>query len=177
MHPIFELVDANDGGAIRDLLAREPEAAGARDESGVSPLARALYRGNGDAFEAIRESVRQTDPWDRLLAGEADGLPEPDAWSPDGFTGLHLAAFAHNPAAAKALLASGADPDAVSKASFARVTPLGTCAFANEPEVARLLLEHGADPSIAEDDRSTPLAVAEANGHTEVAVILGSARG
>lgn len=177
MHMIFELVDADDGRGIRDLLAREPAAAGARDEGGVSPLARALYRGSDDAFRAIRESVQPTDPWDRLFAGEADGLPDPDAWSPDGFTGLHLAAFAHNPAAAKALLVAGADPNAISKASFVRVTPLGTCAFANEPTVARLLLEHGADPSIAEDDRSTPLAVAEANGHTEVAEVLRSAGG
>jgi ankyrin repeat protein len=143
----------------------------------VSPLARALYRGSDDAFGAIRESVQATDPWDRLLAGEADGLPEPDAWSPDGFTALHLAAFAHNPAAARALLEGGADPNAVSRASFARVTPLGTCAFANEPDVARLLLEHGADPSIAEDGGSTPLAVAEGNGHAEVADVLRAAGG
>lgn len=140
----------------------------------MAPLAHALYAGKRDAFEAIRASVRLDDPWDRLLAGEADGLPAPDAWSPDGFTGLHLAAFAHNPAAARALLEAGADPDAVSRATFARVTPLGTCAFADEPDVARILLEHGADPEIAEDDRFTPLGVAEANGHERVAEILRS---
>jgi ankyrin repeat protein len=175
MHPIFELVDGDDAAGIRELLARDPETAAARDESGVSPLARALYRGKTDAFEALRGSAPLDDPWDRLLAGKADGLPAPDAWSPDGFTGLHLAAFAHNPAAARVLLAAGADPNVLARASFARVTPLGTCAFANEPEVARLLLQHGADPSIAVDEESLPLAVAEANGYAEVAEMLRAA--
>jgi ankyrin repeat protein len=52
------------------------------------------------------------------------------------------------------------------------VTPLGTCAFANAVDVARVLLAHGADPSIAEDGRSTPRAVAEANGLHELVELL-----
>jgi uncharacterized protein len=177
MHAIFELVDQDDADAIRALLVRDPAAADARDETGVSPLTHALYRGRQAAFEAIRASSTLADPWDRLVAGEQDGLPAPDAWSPDGFTGLHLAAFAHNAAAARALLEAGADPNAIARARFARVTPLGTCAFANEPDVARVLLEHGADPAITEGDNpdGTPLAVAEANGFSEVADVLRGA--
>ncbi|HET7567208.1 MAG TPA: ankyrin repeat domain-containing protein [Gaiellaceae bacterium] len=177
MATIFELIDARDAAAVRELLAADPAAASARDETGISPLVYAAYRGRGPVFDAILESGPPSDPWDRLIAGEASGLPAPDAWSPDGFTPLHLAAFSHNAAAARALLEAGADPDAVARASFARVTPLGTCAFANAPEVARVLLEHGADPSIAEDDRTTPLAVAEANGHAELAELLRAAAG
>jgi uncharacterized protein len=175
METIFELVDRDDGNAIRELLAGDPHLVDARDEAGVSPLTRALYRGRQAAFEAIRDNGTLTDPWDRLLAGESTGLPAPDAWSSDGFTALHLAAFAHNPAAARLLLEAGADPNALATATFARVTPLGTCAFANAPEVARILLEHGADPSIAEGEGGTPLAVAEANGYTEVADVLREA--
>jgi ankyrin repeat protein len=174
---IFELVEADDGAAIRELLAQDPGAAGARDEAGISPLTRALYRGNRDAFAAIRESVPLAHPWDRLLAGEAEGIPAPDAWSADGFTPLHLAAYVHNAAAARLLLEAGADPNVLSRASFARVSPLGTCAFAGATEVARVLLEYGADPTIAEDDRFTPRAVAEANGNTELAALLREAGG
>jgi len=134
---IFELVDADDGDAIRDLLARNPEAAGERDEQELSPLFRAAYRNRTAAFAAIRSSVPPTDPWERLIAGESDGLPAPDAWSVDGFTPLHLAAFAGNAAAVRALLAAGADPDALSRAPFARVTPLGTAAFAGSHAIAR----------------------------------------
>jgi uncharacterized protein len=175
MPTIFELVDADDADAIRGLLARDPDAAAARDEDGLSPLFRAAYRGRGAAFDAIRETVPPTDPWDRLIAGEAEGLPDPAAWSHDGFTGLHLAAFARNVRAARALLAAGADPNVVARASFARVTPLGTAAFAGANEVARVLLEHGADPSIGEDAGGTPLDTARANGNEELVVLLESA--
>jgi ankyrin repeat protein len=174
MATIFELVDEDDAAAISELLAARPDTAAERDDQGHTPLFRALYRGRRGAFEAIRDSVPQSDPWERLVAGHAEGLPEPNARSHDGFTPLHLAAFAHNAPAARALLDAGADPDAVSSASFARVTPLGTCAFANEPEVARLLLEHGADPSLAEQEGGTPLEVARANGYDELAALLAA---
>jgi ankyrin repeat protein len=85
---------------------------------------------------------------------------------------LHIAAFANNTEAARKLLAAGADPNVIAKASFARVTPLGTCAFAGANDVARVLLEHGADPTIAEDDRFTPRASALANGNEELAALL-----
>jgi len=168
---IFELIDAGDAVGVRELLADDPAAAAASDEQGLSAVMRAAYRG-GDVFAAVRDAHPPLGPFDRIVVGESDGLPGPDDWTPDGFTGLHLAAFVDNAAAARTLLEAGADPNAISAASFARVTPLGTCAFANAVGVARILLEHGADPSIAEDDRATPLAVAQANGYDELAELL-----
>jgi ankyrin repeat protein len=168
---VFRLIDAGDAAGLRELLAREPSAAAARDEQGLSAVMRAAYRG-GEVFAAVRDARPSLGPFDRIVVGETEGLPGPHEWTPDGFTGLHLAAFADNAAAARALLQAGADPDAVSTASFARVTPLGTCAFANAVDVAAVLLEHGADPTIAEDGRSTPLDVAAANGFSELAALL-----
>jgi ankyrin repeat protein len=168
---IFELIDAGDAAGIRTLLAGDPAAAAAHDEHGLSAVMRAAYRG-GDVFAAVREADPPLGPFDRIVVGEHESLPGPHDWTPDGFTGLHMAAFADNAHAARALLDAGADPNAVSTASFARVTPLGTCAFANALGVARVLLEHGADPAIAEDDRATPLAVARANGFDELAELL-----
>ena len=170
---IFELIDAGDAAGMRELLARDPSAAAAHDEHGLSAVMRAAYRG-GDAFDAVREAGPPLGPFDRIVVGESDDLPGPHDWTPDGFTGLHLAAFVDNAAAARKLLAAGADPNAVATATFARVTPLGTCAFANAVGVARVLLEHGADPSIAEDDRATPLAVAQANGYDELVELLSA---
>ena len=171
MATVFELIDGGDAAALRELLGRDPTAAAAHDEQGLSAIMRAAYRG-GDVFAAVREAEPPLGPFDRVVVGAGDGLPGPNDWTPDGFTGLHIAAFVDNAAAARALLEAGADPDAVATASFARVTPLGTCAFANAVGVARILLEHGADPSIAEDDRATPLAVARANGFDELAELL-----
>ena len=175
MPTIFELVDDDAADALCDLLARDPQAAGERDEQGLSPLFRAAYRGRSAAFDAIRRTVPPTDPWERLIAGEPDGLPTPDAWSADGFTPLHLAAFVDNAAAARSLLAAGADPDVVARASFARVTPLGTAAFSGANEVVRVLLEHGADPTITGEAGGTPLDTARANGNAELVAMLEAA--
>jgi uncharacterized protein len=169
---VFELIDAGDAQALRELLQREPDAAAAHDEQGLTAVMRAAYRGP-ELLAAVLEAKPPLEPFDRILAGESDGLPAPDARTPDGFTGLHVAAFAHNVAAARALLEAGADPDAISTAPFATVTPLGTCAFAGANEVARVLLEHDADPDLAVDERARPAVVARSNGNDELAVLLG----
>jgi uncharacterized protein len=168
---IFELIDSGDAQGVRDALLSDPSAAAQHDENGLTVLMRAAYRG-GDAFEAVRAANPPLEPFDRIMVGESSGLPAPDAWTPDGFTPLHIAAFAHNAGAARALLEAGADPNVVATASFARVTPLGTCAFAGANNVAKLLLEHDADPTLAEDDRFTPLDAAVANGNIELAELL-----
>jgi ankyrin repeat protein len=170
---IFDLIDAGDHVGIRELLSQEPEAAGDHDEQGLSALMRAAYRG-GDVFDAVMAADPPLGPFDRIVAGKSDGLPEPDAWTPDGFTPLHVAAFARNVEAARALLEAGADPDAIARASFATVTPLGTCAFAGANDVARVLLEFGADPEIATSREARPALVARANGNDELAELLGS---
>ncbi len=170
---IFDLIDAGDSEGIRELLAHEPEAAAEYDEHGLSALMRAAYRG-GDIFEAVMEADPPLGPFDRIVAGKSDGLPAPDAWTPDGFTPLHIAAFAHNADAARSLLQAGADPNPIARASFATVTPLGTCAFAGANDVARVLLEFGADPGLATSREARPAVVARANGNDELAELLGS---
>src|SRR5438105_2416498 len=132
---------------------------------------RAAYRG-GEVFAAVREANPPLEPFDRIVVGESEGLPAPDARTPDGFTPLHIAAFSHNLAAARKLLEAGADPNVIATASFARVTPLGTCAFTGANDIAELLLEHGADPTIAEDDTFTPLDAARENGNEQLAELL-----
>jgi len=168
---VLELIDAGDAAGLRELLADDPAAAAGHDEQGLTILMRAAYRG-GEVFEAVRAADPPLEPFDRIVVGDDEGLPAPDAWTPDGFTPLHIAAFAHNAAAARTLLEAGADPNTVATASFARVTPLGTCAFAGATEVARVLLEHGADPSIAEDGTFTPLDAAIENKNEELAELL-----
>ncbi len=169
---VFELIDAGDAEGLRELLAREPEAAAARDGQGLSALMRAAYRGDAAVVEAIRRAEPALDGWDRLLVGESSGLPAPDAWSPDGFTALHLAAFANNTDATFALLAAGADPNILATASFARVTPLGTAATFGATEVAAILLNAGADTEMTGDHGHTPLHAASVNGNRAIVELL-----
>jgi ankyrin repeat protein len=171
MSTIFELIDSGDVEALRAELAEHPEEAAARDEQGLTAVMRAAYRGP-DVLDAVRDAGPPLEPFDRIVVGESAGLPAPDAWTPDGFTPLHIAAFAHNVEATRALLAAGADPNVIATASFAQVTPLGTCAFAGANGVARVLLEHGADPTLTADHGFTPLDAAIENGNDELAALL-----
>jgi ankyrin repeat protein len=169
---IFELIDTGDAAGVRELLVRDPAAAAAHDEQGLTVLMRAAYRG-GEVFQAVRAAAPPLEPFDRIMVGESSGLPAPDARTPDGFTPLHIAAFAHNVEAARALLEAGADPNVLATAPFARVTPLGTCAFAGANEVARLLLEHGADPAMTAESGGLPIDSARLNGNDELVEMLG----
>ena len=150
MSTIFELIEADDTAGLRELLVADPAVAAEHDEQGLSAVMRAAYR-RSEVFDAVRAANPPLDPFDRIMVGESDGLPAPDAWTPDGFTPLHIAAFARNTEAARKLLEAGADPNVFATATFARVTPLGTCRFAGAAEVAELLLAHGADPSLTEE--------------------------
>jgi ankyrin repeat protein len=169
---IFDLIDDGDLDGVRELLARDPSAAAARDGQGLSALMRASYGGGGEIFEAVRAAGPTLDPWDRILTGESDGLPAPGERSPDGFTPLHIAAFAHNAAAVRTLLAADADPNELATASFAQVTPLGTAATFGANEIAELLLDRDADPERTSDHGHTPLHAAAANGNRALVELL-----
>ncbi|HEY2373340.1 MAG TPA: ankyrin repeat domain-containing protein [Gaiellaceae bacterium] len=171
MFTIFELIDSGDVEGLRAAIAADPAAAAAHDERGLTAVMRAAYRGPA-VVDAIRTADPPLEPFDRIVVGDSEGLPAPDAWTPDGFTPLHIAAFARNVEAARRLLAAGADPNVLATASFARVTPLGTCAFAGATDVAKVLLEHGADPTLTADHGFTPLDAAIANGNDELAALL-----
>jgi len=168
---IFELIDAGDARGARALLADDPGLASARDAQGLTALMRASYRG-GAVYEVVREAEPELDQWDRILVGESDDLPAMDAWSPDGFTPLHIAAFAKNAAAAQTLVDAGADVNVFATPSYARVTPLGTCAFVGATEVARVLLRAGADPTLTEIEGASPLEAAMENGHRDLVALL-----
>jgi uncharacterized protein len=143
----------------------------------MSEALSALYAGETDrahellapddelsVFEAA--AFGRTDRLRRLLREDAAAV---DAFSHDGFTPLHLAVFGGQEEAVRVLIAHGADVDAVSTASFAQVTPLGTAAFVRSVPLARLLLDAGADPAAC--DRGA-LRTAEANGDDELARLL-----
>jgi ankyrin repeat protein len=171
MTTIFDLIDAGDADGVRALVREDPAAAAARDEQGLSAVMRASYRGPA-LVDAVRSADPPLDPLDRIVVGEPGDLPAPDARTPDGFTGLHLAAFAGNAEAARRLLEAGAAPNVLATASFAQVTPLGTSAFTGANDVARLLLEHGADTELTSDQGGTPLHSAAANGNRELVEML-----
>jgi ankyrin repeat protein len=119
----------------------------------ISEAMQALYAGERERAESLLtpggETVFEAAAFGRLerLAELLEAEPElVNAYSSDGFTPLHLACFSGGAETARLLVERGADLEAISRASFARVRPLGTAAFSGDRESARVLLEAGADP-------------------------------
>src|SRR3990170_2619777 len=122
MATIFESIKAGDVEAVRSAVRDDPSAAAARDENGLSAVRTALYAHEQDVADVLLEAKPELDVFDAAAAGDVDRLTElldgdadlVGAWSEDGYTPLHFAAFFDRGKAVRVLLDHGADVGAVS---------------------------------------------------------------
>ena len=113
---LIAAVQAGDEPQVRRLVASDPALAEVRDEQGVSALLVALYHGHPPVAAALRQALDELDVFEAAALGEREALlaalaADPgaaQAFSSDGFTALHLAAFFGQPGAATLLLERGA---------------------------------------------------------------------
>jgi uncharacterized protein len=128
-----------------------------RDADGMLDAMHALYRGETEEAYGLLPPDGELTAHEAATFGRIDRLRElldedsahANEFSPDGFSPLHGAIFGGHEEAVRLLIERGADLEAVSTASFAQVTPLGTAAFVRSAPLARILLREGADPSSA----------------------------
>jgi uncharacterized protein len=176
---LFAAIDAADDGTVERLLATDPAMATARDEDGVSAVLHALYRGHRHTAEAIAAVLPDVDVFEAAglaRAGDVLRLVAADrslarAWSPDGFTALHYAAFFGDGPTADALLTAGADPDVRSQNEFA-VMPLHSAVAGRRHDVVEALVAAGADVNVAQRHGYTPLLGAAENADVETYYFL-----
>ena len=149
----------------------------------VSPILEALYRGDSNEVDALLADQPELDAFEAAAVGRTERLRElldanpelAQAWSSDGFTPLHLAAFFGQADAVELLLERGAGVEVVSKHEFVKVTPLHSAVAAEGAEDARTvqtLLEHGAPPNARAEGGATPLHSAAANGDRAIVELL-----
>ena len=149
----------------------------------VSPILAALYEGRTADADALLAEGPELDVFEAAGTGNADRVRElleddlslAHAWSPDGFQGLHLAAFFGHAEAAEALLERGADPSQVSRHELIKVTPLHSAVAsegAEDVRVVECLLAHGAPVNAAVEGGHTPLHSAASNGNVAIVELL-----
>jgi ankyrin repeat protein len=132
-------------------------------EAEVSDVRKALYRGDRTGAEALA-SGQHLNVFDAAALGDIARLraciaADPTsvaAWSADGFTALHFAAYLGGGTAVRTLLAAGADASAVARNDM-RVQPLHSAAALGDLEACRALLEAGADPNAEQQGGFRPL--------------------
>jgi len=176
---IVASVDSGEIEKIKALLQANPSLASAKDERGVSALMHAYYRGRRDIAEVILNSRTELDIFEAAASGRADTVSEilerdqtqAQAWSADGFTALHFAAFFNQPMVARELVRRGAEVATVSMNPM-EVTPLHSAAAAHATEIVRMLVESEAPVNAKQHGGWTALHAAADNGDLEMIKIL-----
>ena len=178
---LFEAIAAGDRDSVERLLDEQPGLIASHNSDGLSPLVVALYRSQRDIAQDLlaRLSPEQVSIHEAAAAGVVSRLEQliaadpaaVNAWSPDGFQPLGLAAFFGHPAAVDLLLAHGAEVNTVARHPFG-VNALHAALAGPAPDIARALIAAGADVNAAQRSGATPLQETAFSGNLELARLL-----
>ena len=175
---VMAAIAANDEAAALAAIA-DMDAAGEAHPVD-SPVLQALYRGMEKVPEALRLRGYQFDVCEAAAAGNAAVLgmlidwdrPEDveSAFSPDGWTPLHLAAFMGRSEAASILLTGPRREqlDALSRNQMANQPLHAAIAGRSDAATIAILIEAGADVNTAAGGGYTPLHLAASRGNGEL---------
>lgn len=171
---LFDAIRRGDAQHVRLLLQQDAGLAAARDATGVSALLFACYNRRRELIDLLVSALPELDLFeatavgrlDRVTALLAEDTSRALAFTADGFTALHYAAFFGQPEAAEALLTASADPNAQARNPM-QVRPLHSAA-AGQRAVVALLLQYGADPNTRQQGGWTPLQGAAHLGDAEM---------
>lgn len=183
--PVSDLIEAvvtDDAARVSELLAADPSLASARDRDGVSAIMLSRYRFDRATTDALLAVDPELDVFEAAALGYLDRLRErleedhwrATAYSADGFTALHFAAFFGKPEVAKTLIEAGAQVNVYSTNDL-RVQPLHSAAAGRHHEVCRVLVAAGADVNGTQRHEFTPLHAAAQLGDTELVEFFLSA--
>lgn len=181
--PLFAAIRMGDEAAVDELLAADPALAAAHDPDGLSAVMLARYF--SWTRTSIVERVVAARGEERLDVFEAAGtgrvtrlraLLDDDprlvaAWSVDGFTALHIAAFFGSDVAAELLLEAGADPEAESR-NGQHIQPLHSAVAGGSFAIARRLVDAGVDVDAVQQDGFRPLHAAAQHGDEPLVDLL-----
>lgn len=177
---LFEAIRVGDPALVRSIVKQFPALASARSADGQSAVMRSAYANRPEIVSILIDAGASLDFFDACAAGNLAWVndhvnQDPAAlfaFSSDGWTALHLAAFFGHIEIARLLLAAGA-PLEVASTNSHKNFPLQAAASGCRAEMVRFLLENGADANCRNSpSRVTPLHHAAACGHLEIVKTL-----
>jgi uncharacterized protein len=173
----FDAIKKGDAARVSELLKQQPTLLQATYKNGITPILLAVYAKHPEIAESFIATGIEPNIFEAAATGRGERVralltKNPDlvhAWSPDGWTALHLN-FNHLDVA-KLLIDAGADLNLNSRNKL-NATPLQGAAATNRIELARLYLSRGANVNCRSEEGTSPLAEAAGNGFVDFAKLL-----
>ena len=152
----------------------------------MTELLDALYRGDQERVLALLEARPNLNIFEAAALGKTERLRElvdrdpslVNAFGDDGFHPLGLACFFGHVEAARLLLESGAEVDALSRNKQIQTAAIHAAAASEGKdesvryELVKLVLEHGADPNLPQGSGFRATDAARQNGDKRVEELL-----
>lgn len=165
---------------VKELLQTNPSLATSKTEKGVSAILLATYYRKTEVAAALLATGIELNIFEAAATGQTErvrALLKQDAklvnaYANDGFFPLGLAVFFGHQTTVEALLAAGADVNAVTREAM-KVSPLHSAVAASQLNIGKLLLARGANANARNGEGGfTPLHEAAANGNLAFAKLL-----
>src|SRR5206468_4831956 len=169
----IDAIKAGEYERVKAMVSAEPALIDARGRTGESAILTAVYHRQKEIVNLLVARGAALTLFEACAAGEVERVERLtaeaatiNAYSADGWTPLHLAAYFGHTKIAEMLLAQGADVTARSRNSTGN-TPLHAALAGNHKLVAGLLLGHGADVNAADAAGWRPLHLAASNNNID----------
>ena len=176
----FDAIRSGDLARVGALLEADPSLAGARNESGASPLLMSIYTGQKEVRDLLLSRCIEMDLAEACAAGDLSRVKRfveanptsANSFSTDGFPIFALACFFGHLDIARYLAEKGANIHAA--ATNGTGYNALTAAANGHLEIVKLLLGAGADPASTTDDGKSALVIATERNHPHIADFLRS---
>lgn len=176
---IQDLIRTDRNTELEKVLAADSSCLKNKMESGISFLQFAAYCRNFVAAEILRRYCTKISFFEAVSLGEIDIVLQSlqdenfniDSFSPDGFTGLGLAAYFGNKKLVRLLLDLGANVNLPSNNNF-KVAPIHSACAIQDLEIIEMLLKNGANVNARQLQGITPLYSAAHNGNLALIKLL-----
>jgi len=170
----IDAIKAGEYERVKAMVSAEPALIDARGRTGESAILTAVYHRQKEIVNLLVARGATLTLFEACAAGEveraerlmANDRPAINAFSVDGWTPLHLAAYFGHTKIAEMLISRGASVNACSRNSTGN-TPLHAALAGNHKLVVGLLLGHGADVNAADVAGWRPLHLAAANNNID----------
>lgn len=176
---LLEAIRAGNQADLDALLRAEPALLRFTAPNGSSLLLLAAYYGHPELAQVLTRLGAKPDIFEASAIGDLETVrslagADPklvNAFAPDGFYPLGLAAFFGHRAIVELLLKNGADVKTAAR-NAQKVTALHGAVARRDLEITKMLLEAGADPNARQERGFVPLHDAAANGNLPLVELL-----